>query len=119
MSIKTTSLVFAAACLTAMATIPAGGASAAQLVTNGPQADRGDIAATWSARRNNVESRHYDRMVETSPGFRHARMRKECGPIADAQLHARCLASFNRYEPSAVGYGASAPHRHYRQYYGR
>jgi hypothetical protein len=119
MSIKTTSLVFAAACLTAIATMPAGHARAAQLVTNGPQADQGDMSSTWSARQNVIESHRYDRMVETSPGFRAYRMRKECGPIADPQLRQSCLASFNRYEPPAVGYGSSSPNRRYRNGYGR
>ncbi|HEV8678326.1 MAG TPA: hypothetical protein VGQ90_03035 [Stellaceae bacterium] len=83
----------------------------AQLETNGPQASRGDFG-DWSARRNNIESAHYDRLLQTNPGFRQARMRKECGPINDPQLHQQCLASFDQYEP--VMYGSSmgpAPHR--------
>ena len=49
---------------------------------------------------NNAESAKYDRMVQTSPGFRQARMRKECGPITDPQLRQECMASFAQYEPS-------------------
>ncbi len=77
-----------------------------QMVTNGPQPSRGDWG-DWSARRNVIESAQYDRLLETSPGFRQARMRKECGPIGDPQLHQQCLASFQQYEP--VMYGSSMP----------
>ena len=86
-----------------------------QVLTNAPQASRGDFG-DWSARRNNIESARYDRLLQTSPGFRQARMRKECGPIGDPQLHQQCLASFQQYEP--VMYGSSAPPRHYRHHRG-
>ena len=91
------SLAFAAACVAVM---PSANAQIIQneLVTNGPQASRGDFG-DWSARRNVIESRHYDRLLQTSSGFRHARMRRECGPINDRQLRSDCLASFNQYEP--------------------
>ena len=86
------SLAFAAACV---AFVPSANAQYVQneLVTNGPQASRGDFG-DWSARRNVIESRHYDRLLQTSASFRHARMRRECGPISDPQLHQGCLASF-------------------------
>ena len=118
MKIQMTSLAGAAVCLmTVAATLPAYAQYAPpayapappayappaqqppQVVTNGPQASPGDISPNWSARRNVVESAQYDRMLETSAGFRQARMRKECGPINDPQLHASCLASFNQDEP--------------------
>ncbi len=73
-----------------------------QLVTNGPQASRGDFG-DWSARRNVIESAQYDRLLEANSAFRQARMRKECGPISDPQLHASCLASFDQYEPVMTG----------------
>src|SRR3984893_6978866 len=80
------SLAFAAACVAVM---PSANAQIIQneLVTNGPQASRGDFG-DWSARRNVIESRHYDRLLQTSPGFRHARMRRECGPIPDPRAPA-------------------------------
>ena len=83
------SLAFAAACV---AFVPSANAQIMQneLVTNGPQASRGDFG-DWSARRNVIESRHYDRLLQVSPGFRHARMRRECGPISDPQLRSSCL----------------------------
>ena len=101
-----TTVAFAALCLAAFAASPAG---AQELVTNGPQASRGDLG-DWSAARNNMESARYDRLLQTSPGFRHARMRRECGPITDPQLRGDCLASFNQYEPPM--YGSSAPRSH-------
>src|ERR1051326_1251647 len=91
------SLAFAAACVALAPTANAQIVSN-ELVTNGPQASRGDFG-DWDARRNVIESRHYDRLLEISPAFRHARMRRECGPISDRQLRADCLASFNQYEP--------------------
>jgi hypothetical protein len=110
------SLAFAAACLTAVAAAP-GARAQDQLVTNGPQVSPGDNSTSWSARQNVIESRRYDRLLETSPAFRQARIRKECGPITDAQLHASCLASFNQNEP--VSYGSSTPPYRYRSGAGR
>jgi hypothetical protein len=125
----TTTLAFAAACLT-LAAIPAAQAQyynqteavqppamqyepnvQTQVETNRPQASRGDFG-DWSARRNVIESARYDRILESNIGFRHYRMRKECGPITDPQLHAQCLASFQQYEP--VMTGSSLPPRRLR-----
>jgi hypothetical protein len=118
MSKTVTSLAFAAACLT-LAGVSAAQAQyidqppvlQPQVETNGPQASRGDFG-DWSARRNVIESQRYDRLLQTSMGFRHARMRRECGPVTDPQLHAQCLASFQQYEP--VMTGSSLPPRRLR-----
>jgi len=69
---------------------------AAELVTNGPQAGRGDNSGEWSAQRNVIESASYEQLLRTSPTFRAVRIRKECGPIDDPNLHADCVASFQR-----------------------
>ena len=105
-----TSLAFAAGCVLAFGAMPSANAQTynPELVTNGPQPSRGDFG-DWSARRNNIASAHYDRLLQTSMGFRQARMRKECGPIGDPQLRDQCLASFQHYEPTMVG--SSAPPR--------
>jgi len=139
---RTASFPFVAACLTAIATIPAhaqpagtygsapgyttpqGPAAygpapgytapqgpAAYGATPGqqphtPQASQGGAASPASARRNVIESQQYDRAVETNRAFRQARMRKECGPISDPELHQSCLASFRQEEPS-VGSSSS------------
>jgi len=76
---------------------PSAGAAGAQLITNGPQTNPGDVSPSWSAQRNVVESEEYERLLKGNPAFRQARMRKECGPITDPQLHRQCLDSFARY----------------------
>ena len=97
--IKTaTCLAFAVACLAV--TIP--GASAQTggetvVVTPPPRVDPGDL--NWNPLANLKEAQEYDRLLETDPAFRMARLQKECGPITDPQLHAQCVASFNRFEP--------------------
>ena len=111
MIIKTISLAFAAACLMTASALPAAPAQMAgetQLITNGPQTSPGDVSTPSSARQNVIESQRYDRLLETSPAFRQARMRQECGPITDPQLHADCLASFNQGEGQV---GSSTPRR--------
>jgi hypothetical protein len=62
--------------------------------TNGPQADPGD-SSNWSARQNVTASDRYEQMVHTSPGFRQARIQKECGSINEPSLHQQCVDSFN------------------------
>jgi hypothetical protein len=44
--------------------------------------------------QNVRKSQQYDHLVSTSPSFRAARMKKECGPIKDPGLRSTCLASF-------------------------
>ena len=119
----TTSLAFATAWLTAVATMPAHaqmagsyGSSGTEVVTNGPQTNPGDASSSWSAQRNVTQSQQYDRLLETNRGFRQARMRKECGPITDPQLRQSCFASFNQDEPYA---GSSTPRRSDRSESGR
>jgi hypothetical protein len=90
-----------------------------EVVTNGPQ---GSAPPNGSARQNVIQSEHYDRLLESNRGFRQARMRRECGPITDPQLHQQCLASFAEYEPSGASTtasGSSTSSRHYRSNYGR
>jgi hypothetical protein len=104
---KSAGLAIAAACLITVSAMPGAQAqtareqiaTGAQMVTNGPQTDPGDVSPYWSPQRNVIESQRYERLVQTSPSFRQVRMRKECGPINDPQLRADCLASFNRGEP--------------------
>ena len=73
-----------------------------------PQANQSGVGQSASARRNVIESKQYDRAVETNRGFRQARMRKECGPITDPELRQSCLASFNQEEAQM---GSSTPSR--------
>lgn len=114
-SSKVLGAALAAACLTAIGTMPAAHAQQpTQVITNGPRVDRGDVGG-WSARQNVIESERYDRLVATNPGFASFRERKECGPITDPSLRAQCIQSFRTYE------GASVPpmRYRYRSYYGR
>lgn len=89
-----TSLVFSAGILAAIAAMPNAGVRADELVTNGPQFTAGDRSGAWSAQRNVQDSQRYEALVQTNPSFRANRMRRECGPIADQQMRAECLASF-------------------------
>jgi len=92
-------LAFAAACLTAVASIPAAHAQYApgvQVVTNGPQSSGVEQSGNWSPQRNIIESERYSQLLRTSPHFRAQRMRLECGPIADPQLHDQCVQSFDQ-----------------------
>ena len=68
-----------------------------QVITNGPQTSPGDVSPSRSPHRNVAESQQYERLLKENPAFRQARMRKECGPITDPQLHRQCLDSFARY----------------------
>lgn len=52
-------------------------------------------AGNESAAQNVRESQQYEQLVCSNPAFRERRMREECGPITDPQLHQNCLASFN------------------------
>jgi len=105
MSFKTgTSLVFLAACLTALAALPSNAAT-----------------SSASVRQNVVQSERYDRLLETNRSFRQARMRTECGPITDPQLRQSCLDSFAQYEPAATStrkIASSKPARHTTHYVG-
>ena len=101
-----TSLAVAAGCLTMAAGIPAVRAQMAppdQVITNGPQSSGIEQSGGWSARQNVIQSERYERLVDTNRAFRHARMIKECGPIADPQLHQQCVASFSQNNAAISG----------------
>jgi hypothetical protein len=114
-----TRVAFAAACLATIAITPATHAEAARrsvVVKHPPIVNKGDVSESWSARQNVIESKRYERLLETNHAFRQARMRKECAPITDPELRKSCLASFNQDEPYV---GSSTPPRHYRSNSGR
>ena len=46
--------------------------------------------------QNVRKSQQYDYLVRTNSSFRAYRVRKECGPITDAELRADCIGSFSR-----------------------
>jgi hypothetical protein len=82
-----------------------------EMITNGPQATPNDMGSNWSARRNVIESRQYERLLQTNSHFRQARMQKECGPITDPELHQSCMASFGQGEPMVGSSNYRGPDR--------
>jgi len=66
------------------------------VVKHRPIVSQGDVSESWDARQNVIDSKRYEHLLATNPAFRRERMRIECGPITDPQLHQSCLASFNR-----------------------
>jgi hypothetical protein len=107
-----TALAFAAACLTAAATVPTAHAQYAagdQVVTNGPQSSGFERSGGWSAQQNIKQSERYSHLVQTNHAFRAQRMRTECGPITDADLHARCVQSFNQDQGGASVGSSTGP----------
>lgn len=94
-----TGLAFSAAFLTAIATMPTArgemNANAVEVLTNGPHANSQDSLGSWSARQNVRDSQRYDAVVHSNSRYRASRVKKECGPINDPQLHASCVASFS------------------------
>ena len=96
-------IAFAAGCALAFGAISP---TQAQLFTNRSQVSPGDYDYSLAA-RNNAKSAQYERLLRTNPGFRRARMQKECGPITDPQLRAQCLGSFG--ESSSIMTGSSMP----------
>ena len=105
----------AAVCL-AMAAAPVAHAQAQRhtvTVKHAPIVNPGDVSESRSAQQNVLESKQYEQLLRTNPGFRQARMKKECGPITDPQLHESCVAGFEQYAGSST-----SPH-HYRSRSGR
>jgi hypothetical protein len=108
-----TGLAFATGCILALAAAPCvqaqmmGGPPMAppspvigypppELVTNGPQPTMGDQSGPVAAQQNVRESQQYEQLLHSNPGFRDARIHKECDPITDPQLHNSCLATFGQ-----------------------
>jgi hypothetical protein len=111
-----TALAMTAVCLAVIATVPASQAAAQRhtvTVKHPPITSSGDVSGSWSAQQNVVESKQYEQLLRTNSAFRQARMRRECGPITDPQLHQSCVASFEQYA------GSSKPARHYHSSAGR
>ena len=92
-------LTAAAVCLATIAITPAARAQTAPrtvVVKHRPIVSPGDVSESWDARQNVIDSKRYEQLLRTNPAFRQARMRRECGPITDPELHQSCLASFDR-----------------------
>jgi hypothetical protein len=46
------------------------------------------------AAANVRQSQRYEQVLQSNPSFRAKRLREECGPVTDPELHASCVASF-------------------------
>ena len=99
-----TALTRAAVCLVvipvAIATVSASHAAVRRqtvIVKHAPVTSPGDVSEPSSARQNVIESKQYEQLLRTNATFRQTRMKKECGPISDPQLHQSCIASFEHY----------------------
>jgi hypothetical protein len=46
------------------------------------------------AAANVKQSEQYEQVLHSNPSFRAKRMKEECGPINDPQLHQQCVDSF-------------------------
>jgi hypothetical protein len=105
------SLIFSAAFLMAITTMPTAraemNANGAEVVTNGPQVNPQDRSGARSTRQNVRDSQRYEAAVHSNSRYRASRVKKECGPINDPQLHTDCVASF--------GEGSSTSNRSTRQ----
>ena len=87
--LQTAKLLGAAAVIALLANYPAHAQMAFHY--NGP---------VETPQQNVIRSAHYDMLLETSPGFRAYRMRKECGPIRFMEnLRQDCFQSFDQFEP--------------------
>jgi len=64
--------------------------------SNTPQAEPGDNPGNWSAKQNVADSDRYEKLVHTSPAFRAARIKKECGSMNESDLYQQCVQSFNQ-----------------------
>jgi hypothetical protein len=87
-----------------------------EVMPNGPQ---GTPPSDWAAQQNVIQSKHYTWQLQHNRAFREARMRKECGPITDPQLHQSCVESFDQYSPwagNAPTYGSSSSTPHQSDY---
>ena len=53
-----------------------------------------------SAAANVRESQQYEQLLRSNPAFRAKRIKEECGPITDPQMHQQCVASFGPGAPA-------------------
>jgi len=81
--------------LAGLVALTAVSAQAAPVPTNGHPHSKWRETPAQNVRK----SQQYDYLVATNSSFRAHRMRKECGPIRDAELRANCIGSFGVYEP--------------------
>lgn len=84
-------------------------AALALLIASVPALSHAQVADSTPAPSpdaNVRESRAYDQLLQSNPGFRSKRAHDECGSIADTALREQCLSSF----PAGTA-GQPATHR--------
>jgi hypothetical protein len=69
--------------------------AAAALIAAAMAASAQTAPRNESAQQNVKESEQYERVLCGNAAFRAKRIKQECDPITDPQLHESCLASFN------------------------
>jgi hypothetical protein len=59
-----------------------------------PASAQQNIPPDPGAAANVRQSEQYEQVLHSNPSFRAKRMKEECGPINDPQLHQQCVDSF-------------------------
>jgi hypothetical protein len=71
--------------------------------------------ANQTPEQNQKATQDYNSLVSSNPGFKNARMHKECDSIEAADLKQQCMASFGAGSTGTMGsmgsMGSSAPKR--------
>ena len=76
--------------------------AAGALITFALPASAQKIPSDPGAAANVKQSEQYEQALQGNSSFRAKRMKEECGPINDPELHQQCVASFG---------GESAPRK--------
>jgi hypothetical protein len=88
---------------TVLACLVMAGWVVAGLISAGASPASAQSPGNETATQNVRESQQYEQLVCSNPAFRERRMREECGPITDPQLHQNCEASFECGSGSPTG----------------
>jgi hypothetical protein len=81
---------------------------AAGLIAFALPASAQNIPPDQGAAANVRQSEQYEQVLHSNPSFRAKRMKEECGPINDPQLHQQCVESFGAVSAPRKGKKASA-----------
>jgi len=83
--------------------------AAGALITFALPASAQKIPADPGAAANVKQSEQYEQALHGNSSFREKRMKEECGPINDPELHQQCVASFGGESAPRKGKKASTP----------
>jgi hypothetical protein len=62
-----------------------------------------------TSEQNVRQSRQYEQLLCTNPGFRARRIAQECGPLQGSQMYEGCVASFECKGPKRAPHWRRAP----------